>query len=126
VEPVRAHEARDPLLVNEDTMTVRARVTAARELQAERYADQPWRVNGQAPGPRLRQRWPLTEEAAARLDDEMFSGRITRRGATRVHRLAWTLADLAGVGRPGIRELLTALSLRLGAPLQLEDLRRAG
>jgi magnesium chelatase family protein len=126
VEPVQAHEARDPLMVNEDTMTVRGRVTAARLLQAERYAGQPWRVNGQAPGPRLRQRWPLTEEAAARLDVEMFSGRITRRGATRVHRLAWTLADLAGVGRPGTRELEAALNLRLGAPLQLDDLRRAG
>jgi magnesium chelatase family protein len=126
VEPVRAHEARDPLLVNEDTMTVRARVQGARELQAERYAGQPWRVNGQAPGPRLRQQWPLTDEANAQLDDEMFGGRITRRGATRVHRLAWTLADLAGVGCPGIRELQTALCLRLGSPLQLEDLRRAG
>jgi magnesium chelatase family protein len=126
VEPVQAHEASDPLLVNEDTMTVRARVTAARELQAERYAGQSWRVNGQAPGPRLRQQWPLTDEAGAELDAEMFGGRLTRRGATRVHRLAWTLADLAEVRRPGIRELRAALCLRLGAPLRLDDLRRAG
>ena len=56
----------------------------------------------------------------------MFAGRLTRRGATRVHRLAWTLADLAGVSRPGAREVRAALSLRLGAPLRLDDLRRAG
>jgi magnesium chelatase family protein len=126
VEPVQAHEARDPLSVNEDTLTVRARVSAARKLQAERFAGHPWRVNGQAPGPRLRQHWPLTDDAAVFLDEEIFSGRITRRGATRVHRLAWTLADLAGVSRPGMRELRAALCLRLGQPLQLDDLRRAG
>lgn len=126
VEPVPSHEARDPLRVDEDTVTVRARVSAAREVQAERYSGQPWRVNGQAPGPRLRQHWPLTDQAAADLDAEMFAGRITRRGATRVHRLAWTLADLAGVSRPGTREVRVALSLRLGAPLRLDDLRRAG
>jgi magnesium chelatase family protein len=107
-------------------MTVRARVSAAREVQAERYSGQPWRVNGQAPGPRLRQHWPLTDEAATALDAELFAGRITRRGATRVHRLAWTLADLAGIPRPGAREVRIALSLRLGAPLHLDDLRRAG
>ena len=64
VEPLQAHEARDPLRVDEDTMTVRARVSAARQVQAERYSGQPWRVNGQAPGARLRQHWPLTDEAA--------------------------------------------------------------
>ena len=39
--------------------------------------------------------------AAARggplLDDQVYAGRLTRRGAVRVHRLAWTVADLRGV-----------------------------
>lgn len=126
VEPVAEHEARDPLRVNEDTVTVRARVTAARILQAQRYAGQPWRVNGQAPGPQLRQHWPLTDEGATQLDAAIFAGAITRRGATRVHRLAWTLADLFQVERPGLEEVRIALNLRLGEPLHVSDLRRAG
>ena len=78
-----------------------------------------WRVNGQAPGPMLREEWPLTEEAAAMLDQAIYDGTLTRRGATRVHRLAWTVADLAGVERPDVRELDTALRLRTGEPLAL-------
>lgn len=126
VMPVAAHEARDPLSRPEASATVRARVAAARLRQAERYAGHPWRLNGHAPGPRLRLNWPLTPEAAERLDSEVYGGRLTRRGATRVHRLAWTVADLAGVSRPGTAELDAALRLRNGDPLQLTQLRRAG
>ena len=42
-------------------------------------------------------------EASRLVDDQLYDGRLTRRGATRVHRLAWTVADLAGVDRPGRR-----------------------
>jgi magnesium chelatase family protein len=34
-----------------------------------------------------------------------------------VHRLAWTVADLRGVDRPGLDELEVALRLRRGDPL---------
>ncbi len=47
------HEIHDPLAVTESSAQVRARVTRARERQAERYAEQAWRLNGQAPGPVL-------------------------------------------------------------------------
>jgi magnesium chelatase family protein len=122
ITPVRAHEARDPLARPESTATVRARVTAARDRQRARYAGTSWRVNADVPGPVLTSSWPLTPEAAERLDDQVFAGRLTRRGATRVHRLAWTVADLAGVDRPGEQELDTALRLRTGEPLLLRAL----
>ena len=54
------------------------------------------------------------------------AGRLSRRGATRVHRLAWTVADLRGRARPGMEEVDTALRLRLGDPLLLSMLERAG
>ena len=95
------------------------RVTSARRTQAERYVDTPWRLNADVPGPVLRERWPLGDEADGELTDRVYAGQLTRRGATRVHRLAWTVADLSGSAAPGARELEIALCLRLGEPLRL-------
>ena len=39
-----------------------------------------------------------------------------------MHRLAWTVADLRGVSEPGPAELDTALRLRTGEPLMLDQL----
>jgi magnesium chelatase family protein len=72
----------------------------------------------------LRETWPLTLPAMVRLDDEVYAGRLTRRGAVRVHRVAWSVADLAGVERPGIDELDVALRLRAATPLLLRQLPR--
>jgi magnesium chelatase family protein len=118
-------KSRDPLAVRETTAIVRARVTAARERQAERYAGEEWRLNGHVPGPVLAARWPLTPAATDLVDDQLWKGRLTRRGLTRVQRLAWTVADLAGVDRPGTAEADVALRLRSGAPLLAATLKRA-
>ncbi len=72
----------------------------------------------------LREEWPLTDGAALRLDTEVYAGRLTRRGAVRVHRVAWSVADLAGVARPGLEELDVALRLRSATPLLLSSLPR--
>ncbi len=117
---------RDPLAVLESTARVRARVEVARARQADRYADQAWRLNGHAPGPALARDWPMTPEATRLVDDALWSGRLTRRGVTRVHRLAWTVADLAEVDRPGVAEAEVALRLRAGQPLLAATVRRAG
>ena len=122
IEPVRPDEALDPLARPEPTEQVRRRVTAARAVQANRYAGTAWRLNGDVPGPSLRQHWPLSEAADRQLLERVYSGRLTRRGATRVHRLAWTVADLAGAGAPGLCELETALRLRSGEPLEVAKL----
>ncbi len=119
VEPVRPHEVADPLSRPEPTAPVRARVAEARQRQHSRYAGSGWRLNADVPGPRLREAWPLAEAAAALLDERVYDGVLTRRGATRVHRLAWTVADLWGQPRPGLEELDVALRLRTGEPLSL-------
>jgi magnesium chelatase family protein len=124
IEPVRLHELQDPLSKPESSEEIRRRVTRARARQAARYADTPWRLNSDVPGPSLRERWPLDDDAMAELDRWLYTGRLTHRGATRVHRLAWSVADLSGTARPGRREVDVALRLRVGEPLALQDLRR--
>lgn len=124
VEPVRAHHANDPLRRPEPSEVVRERVTRARGRQRGRYVGLPWRLNAQAPGPMLSDQWPLTEQGQELLDEELYAGRLTRRGATRVHRLAWTIADLDGLLEPDAAEVDTALRLRTGEPLRVSALRR--
>ncbi|MGH3508874.1 MAG: YifB family Mg chelatase-like AAA ATPase [Nocardioidaceae bacterium] len=127
VEPVRPHEVNDPLASPEPTARVADRVGAARQRQARRYAGTPWRVNGDVPGPVLQSRWPLDPACAQLIDERIYSGALSRRGGTRVHRLAWTIADLARRDRPTLADVDTALRLRTGDPLLVESLRgRAG
>jgi magnesium chelatase family protein len=125
VEPV-AGQQRDleplPFEMPEPSAAIRLRVAEARERQRRRYEGHPWRLNVHAPGPVLRERWPLEPAAALRLDAEVYAGRLTRRGAVRVHRVAWTVADLARVDRPGVDELDVALRLRSATPLLLSSL----
>ncbi len=73
------------------------RVAAARARQHARYDGCGWRLNGQVPGPVLRERWPLPDGARRTLDEALYAGRLSSRGAVRVHRLALTVADLASV-----------------------------
>jgi magnesium chelatase family protein len=108
----------------ESSAAIRVRVEAARARQAERYAGQSWRTNGQAPGPLLEQHWPLDIDLQRALDAEVYPATLTRRGATRVHRLAWTLADLRAAPRPSSNDLTVALGLRKGDPLAVQALRR--
>jgi len=124
VLPVRPHEARDPFAPPESSASVRARVEEARGRQAVRFSGRSWRLNGQVPGPLLTAEWPLTESAQRLLEDEIYAGQLSRRGATRVHRLAWTVADLRGIAQPGDDELDVALRLRTGEPLTLATLER--
>ncbi|MDN5892966.1 MAG: YifB family Mg chelatase-like AAA ATPase [Nocardioides sp.] len=125
VRPLGPHEKDSPFERPEGSVAIRERVTAARRRQEQRYAGRAWRVNAMAPGAALRDEWPLSPAATAKLDDTIHAGRLTRRGATRVHRLAWTVADLAGVAGPGEGELETAMQLRTGEPLRLDVLTRA-
>ena len=94
---------RDPLAVRESSAAVRARVTAARERQAERYARRG--LAAQRPRARPGAGRPMAAVPAATelVDDQLWKGRLTRRGVTRVHRLAWTVADLRRRRPPGDR-----------------------
>ena len=96
----------------ESSADVRARVVEARLRQARRYRDCSWLLNASCPGPVLVERWPLEPDGQRLVDKELSDGKLTRRGLTRVQRLAWTVADCSGVPRPGEREAEIALALR--------------
>lgn len=97
------------------TQTARARIGAARTRAAARWSGTPWRRNAEIPGAWLRQgdqRLPPAERAP--LDRALERGLLTLRGYDRVLRLAWTIADLAGVERPRLEEVGRALYLKRG------------
>jgi magnesium chelatase family protein len=96
----------------ESSADVRARVVEARQRQARRYRHCTWLLNASCPGPVLAEHWPLVPEGQRLIDEELSAGKLTRRGLTRVQRLAWTVADRSGVERPGEREAQIALALR--------------
>ena len=126
LQPLTARD-RDQFSRPETTAEVRARVQAARLRQEQRYAGAGWRLNAQVPGAALRERWPLQRQAQQHVDNQLFGGRLSQRGGVRVHRLAWTVADLAGIEQPGEAEVDVALRLRAGDPLMTATLeRRAG
>ena len=126
VEPVSADAGHDAFAPRVDSATARARVEQARAAQARRYDGRSWQLNGTVPGPVLAREWPLELSGQRLLDDCLRAGSLTRRGVTRVQRLAWTVADLRGVERPGVGEARLALDLRTAAPLSTDDIRQAG
>jgi magnesium chelatase family protein len=110
--PASRADLRDDSRHVEGTAVVAARVLAARERAANRLAGTPWRVNGEVPGHVLRRRWPLPWSVVAGAEQELERGRLTARGADRVLRVAWTLADLAGRDRPDSGDVQVALQFR--------------
>ncbi|NYG56381.1 YifB family Mg chelatase-like AAA ATPase [Nocardioides perillae] len=107
----------DALEPPESTAAVRARVTAARARQARRWAGRRWRLNAHVPGAVLSAEHPLPADARRLVGAALQDGSLTRRGAVRVHRLAWTVADLRGVHRPEAVDVEVALALRRGTAL---------
>jgi magnesium chelatase family protein len=98
----------------ESSAVVAKRVELARDRAAFRLAGTPWRVNAEIPGSELRRRFTPAPGALARLERAMEVGQISARGAHRILRVSWTLADLAGKPRPTADETGYALGLWLG------------
>jgi magnesium chelatase family protein len=96
----------------ERSADVRQRVLAARARSEHRFAAVPWRTNSEVPGRDLRDRFRPDPAALGPLAEEVGRGRLSARGVDRVLRVAWTVADLAGVARPGAFEVEAALGLR--------------
>lgn len=117
ISPLRPYELHDPLSRPEPSSVVRSRVARARARQAERYDGTPWQLNADVPGPELLSRWPLDAAAARLVDQALYEGRLTRRGAVRVHRLAWSITDLWGLVEPDPAAVDAALRLRRGDAL---------
>jgi len=100
----------------ESSATVAERVAMARDRASTRWADcgVPWRVNADAPGALMRERFRPDDQGGALLRTAFARGGLSMRGADRVLRVAWTLADIRGVARPGADEVASAMSLRGG------------
>ncbi|WP_184346590.1 YifB family Mg chelatase-like AAA ATPase [Streptomyces olivoverticillatus] len=113
VEPVARSELTGGAR-SEPTAHVAARVRTARERAAARYVGTPWRTNSEVPGHELRTRWRAAPGALAEAERDMGRGLLTARGLDRVLRVAWTVADLAGHGRPDEGDVEQALELRTG------------
>jgi magnesium chelatase family protein len=112
--PVRRAELLSDRHFTESSAVVAERVGLARQRAAFRLKDTCWRLNGQIPGSELRRSYPPAAGALAPLERAMDIGEISARGVDRVIRLAWTVADLAGVSRPAAAEVSYALGLWLG------------
>jgi magnesium chelatase family protein len=98
----------------ESSPVVAARVAAARERTAARLRGTPWRLNAEIPGSELRRAFPPSPGSLAPLERAMDLGQVSARGVDRVIRVAWTLADIAGIARPTVSETSYALGLWLG------------
>ena len=102
-------------VAGESTAAVRLRVDEARRRAAHRFAGAAWSSNAEIPASGLRSDWCADESGASLLSD-LERRSLNLRGADRVLRMAWTVADLAGRSRPGRDDVATALGLR-GASL---------
>jgi len=114
LEPVSRKELLSDRSFAESSRTVGLRVLQARERAAYRLRDTPWRLNAEVPGSELRRTWSPAPGSLAVLERAMERGVISARGAVKVIRVAWTIADLADRPRPGKDECHAALGLWLG------------
>jgi magnesium chelatase family protein len=113
---VRAVTRADRVLLErgEPTAAVAARVATAREASRQRLAGTPWTTNAEVPGPWLRERLRPERDVLRRVEKAIDDGMLSLRGADRVLRVAWTLADLAGLAVPRRQQVDEAITMRTG------------
>lgn len=112
----QAHLRRATKQAAESSATVAARVAEARDRQAVRLSPLGFRTNAAVPGPVLRQELPAPQGAGL-IDQAVTRGLLSARGVDKVVRLAWTVADLAGVDVPRRQDVQAALAMRRGDEL---------
>ncbi|MDR1354977.1 MAG: YifB family Mg chelatase-like AAA ATPase, partial [Propionibacteriaceae bacterium] len=88
----------------ESSAVVAQRVAEARQRQRHRLAGTGWSLNAEVPGHYLRRMLPPAN-GKEMLETALTKGRVSARGVDKVIRLAWTLADLAGVNRVGAEQI---------------------
>jgi magnesium chelatase family protein len=100
--------------LGEPSHQIRERVMQARAQAASRFRDEPWKLNAEIPSRALRTTYAPDRKAMSFLHDELDKERITARGLHKVIRVAWTLADLGGRGKPNLVDVQSAYQLREG------------
>lgn len=115
LKPLRAAQLMTASAPAEPSARVAERVLKARGAAAARWSTQGWRVNAEVPGPHLRRPpWRLTAKDTAKLRVRLDRGALSARGFDRILRLAWSIADLDGRGRPTGSDVDEATQLRMG------------
>jgi magnesium chelatase family protein len=115
--PVGRAELLSDRQLTEPSTIVATRVHEARLRAARRLRGTRWRLNAEVPGSELRRTFRPAPGALAPLERAMDLGQISARGADRVIRTSWTLADLASQDQPRLSEVGYALGLWLGTGL---------
>jgi magnesium chelatase family protein len=115
--PVGRAELLSDRKLAEPSAAVAARVLQARLRAAHRLQGTRWRLNAEVPGSELRRSFRPGPGALVPLERAMDRGQVSARGADRIIRMSWTLADLAGQARPRLDEIGAALGLWLGTGL---------
>lgn len=114
LQPVNRQEMLYDRKFTETSAAVAERVAAARERSAQRLRGTPWRLNAEVPGAELRRSFSPERGALRSLDRAMELGQVSARGADKIVRVAWSVADLAGKQRPGATDVEFAIGLWLG------------
>lgn len=99
---------------NEPSAAIAERVLAARDRARHRWSEAGLSAatNARVPGAVIRRDFPADEEGMSVISKALGSGLITQRGVDRLLRLAWTVADLGGVDKPRLADVMDALDLR--------------
>ncbi|MCA1985272.1 MAG: YifB family Mg chelatase-like AAA ATPase [Desulfovibrio sp.] len=95
-----------------DSATMRARIFAARERPARRYAGTPCRTNADLSGKWLESFCPLESEHRAFLETAVQRLGLSARAFTRVLRIARSIADLEGAEALQVPHLAEAINYR--------------
>lgn len=102
----------------EPSASVRARVEAARRIQAQRYAEATGLYcNAELSGPQCRQAAQATPGALRLLGDAVDRLGLSGRGCDRVLKVARTLSDLDALPRVDAPQVAEALALRAQEPV---------
>ena len=96
----------------ESSAEVRARVTAARLRQRQRFASADFAVNALIPPQELRRRCALDAAGLRLLESAARKLGLSARSLDRVLRVARTIADLEGAGSVAARHLAEAMQYR--------------
>jgi magnesium chelatase family protein len=100
----------------DSSQAVLGRVAAARDRAGRRLHGTPWQLNSEVPLAEVPRLLPVPPDAGEQLRHAVSTGAISQHAALRAARVAWTIADLAGRGRPAAGDIALALAYATGDP----------
>lgn len=104
--------------VPRESQAIRQDIAEGRQRSRARWGEQGWKTNAEVPGSFLREYGRIPQTFTTLLDRYVDQGWLSLRGADRVLRLAWSVADLAGRARPSAEDLSWAVDLRTTTTLE--------